>query len=102
MRMNPFQKAHYAMMRLMVRLMPSCRDISALVSEGMDRRLPLMKRISIRLHVSMCSLCRRYVKQLHLLREGAAHYANPDKNEIAGSLSPEAKERLKTALTRGG
>ena len=100
MAMNTFQKVGYAMMRLMARVMPSCKDVSALVSQSMDRRLPLMKRLSIRLHVSMCSLCRRYEKQLRLLREGTGHYANPEENAIEESLSPAASERLKKALER--
>lgn len=102
MPLNPLQKANYAMMRLMVRVMPSCRDISQLISDGMDRKLPLRKRLSIRLHVSMCGLCRRYEKQLHLLREGTHHYADPDENEVEKSLSPEAKEKLQKALERVG
>lgn len=98
MPLNPFAKAKYTMMRLMARLMPSCKEVSALVSQGLDERLPLIKRLSIRLHVSLCSLCRRYEKQLYLLREGARHYANPDENEIEESLSAEAKHRLKAML----
>lgn len=98
MPMNPLQKANYAMMRIMVRVMPSCRDISQLVSASMDRNLPLRKRLSIRLHVSMCGFCRRYEKQLHLLREGVGHYADPEANVIEKSLSPAAKEKLEKAL----
>lgn len=99
--MNPFQKAGYAMMRVMARMMPSCKDTSALISQSMDTRLPLMKRLVIRLHVSMCSLCRRYEKQLHMVRHGLHHYADPDENAVADSLSPAAKERLQQALERG-
>jgi len=90
------------MMRLMVRVMPSCKDISELVSQGMDTQLPLMKRLSIRLHVSMCSLCRRYEKQLHMLRVGTHHYASPDENQVQESLSPEARERLQRKLSSRG
>jgi hypothetical protein len=58
--------------------------------------------LTIRLHVSMCGLCRRYEKQLHLLREGTRRYADPDKNTSAKSLSPAARERLKHALEQKG
>lgn len=102
MPLNLFQKVNYKMMRLMVRLMPSCKDITASISEGMDKRLPLAKRLSIRLHVSMCFLCRRYEKQLHMIRDGTCHYADPDENEVEESLSPEAKERLEKALGGSG
>lgn len=98
MPLNPLQKANYALMRLMVRVMPSCRDISKLISDGMDRNLPLRKRLSIRLHVSMCGFCRRYEKQLHLLHEGVGHYADPEANVVEKSLSPAAKEKLERAL----
>jgi hypothetical protein len=100
--MNLFQRAKYAMMRLMARLMPSCKDISALVSQAMDTQLPLKKRLSIRLHVSMCSLCRRYEKQLRLLREGMRLYADPEQNVAQKSLSPSAKERFQKALGQAG
>jgi hypothetical protein len=85
-------------MRLMTRVMPSCKDISELISQTMDRQLPLRKRLSIRLHVSMCGLCRRYEKQLHLLRRGFTCYADPDQNTAEKSLSPETKARLEKAL----
>jgi hypothetical protein len=102
MAMNIFQKTGYAMMRFMARLMPSCKETAALISENMDRPLPWRKRFSIRIHVMMCSLCRRYEKQLRLLRKGARHYAEPDENTIAESLSPQARERLKQMVERGG
>ena len=98
MPLNPLQKANYTMMRLMVRVMPSCRDISRLISASMDRNLSWRKRLSIRLHVSMCGLCRRYEKQLHLLHEGVSHYADPEENLVEKSLSLAAKEKLEKAL----
>ena len=101
MALNPFQKAAYGMMRAMTRVMPSCQDTAALVSQGLDRRLPLAKRLGARLHLSMCSVCRRYEKQLRLLRRGAARYADPDANPAEPSLSAEAIERLKSAVERG-
>ena len=96
---TPFERFRNGMMRVMARLMPSCKEISQLVSAAMDEMLPLRKRLSIRLHLLMCDLCRRYERQLHLLRGGSEHYANPDKNEVEDSLSPEARERLQRKLT---
>jgi hypothetical protein len=99
---NPMQKASRAMMRLMAHMMPSCREISQMVSEAMDQRLPLRKRLAIRFHISMCALCRRYEKQLQLVREGTRRYADPDGNPGEKSLSPAARERLKHALEEKG
>lgn len=100
--MNLSQKTVYRMMRVMARMTPSCKDISALISQSMDSRLPLRKRLAIRMHVAMCSLCRRYEKQLRMIRRGLHYYANPDENAVAESLSAEAKARLQQALERSG
>ena len=40
--------------------MRSCRDITALVSQGLDKKLSLRERLAIRLHVMMCSRCRNF------------------------------------------
>lgn len=96
--MNVFQKAKCSMMRFMVCFMPSCADISALVSEGFDHPLSLHQRLSIRFHVSLCRFCRRYEKQLHQLQHGFSGYADPDKNAVECSLSSECRERLNRAL----
>jgi hypothetical protein len=95
-------KATRAMMRFLARFMPACREVSRMVSDGMDRRLPLRRRLLIRMHVSMCVLCRRYEKQLHLVREGVGRYANPETHPAGKVLSPAARARLKEALTRKG
>ncbi|MCI0538580.1 MAG: zf-HC2 domain-containing protein [Verrucomicrobiales bacterium] len=96
------QRFRHAMMRMGARVMPSCKEISADVSAAMDGKLPLRKRVSIRLHLMMCDLCRRYEKQLHLLRGGSQHYANPEENEVEEPLSLEAMERLKQSVERSG
>ncbi|MDA1274552.1 MAG: zf-HC2 domain-containing protein [Verrucomicrobia bacterium] len=80
--------------------MPSCKEISELVSASMDGNLPMRRRLSIRFHILMCSFCRRYEKQLLLLRIGTKHYAEPDENPVEASLSAAASERLKRALER--
>jgi predicted anti-sigma-YlaC factor YlaD len=48
--------------------MDTCRDISALVSRAMDTRLPFGERVRVRLHLAMCSACRQFARQMHILR----------------------------------
>ena len=100
MPMNSLQKANYGMMRLMVRVMPSCKDISALISRGMDQRLPLHNRLSIRLHVSLCKFCRRYEKQLRLIHKGLRYYSDPETNQTEPALPAAAQERIQHALMK--
>ena len=101
MAMNFPQKIAYKILRVMARMMPFCEDISALVSKSMDRPLPLRQRLLIKIHWILCVPCRRYGKQLRLLRKGLSRYGDPDENSAEESLSLEAKERLKKVLAGG-
>jgi len=84
-----------------IRITPSCKDMTRLLSEAMDRPLPLGIRIKMRLHFLICKWCERYRNQLLFLRQALRR--NPDEleSEVAASstsLSPEAKDRLKRAI----
>lgn len=79
----------------------TCRDMSHLLSDGMDRTLPLHTRLRMRLHLQICVLCRRYRQQLSLirsaLRKGDTHLHEDNRTDAPG-LSPEAKARIQRAL----
>ncbi|MEW6252833.1 MAG: zf-HC2 domain-containing protein, partial [Planctomycetota bacterium] len=45
-----------------------CRDMTSLISAAMDERLPWPQRTAYRLHLLYCTACRRYRRQLLLLR----------------------------------
>jgi hypothetical protein len=78
----------------------SCKEVTRMVSESMDRTLPLGQRIGIRMHLWMCHLCSAYRKQLLFIRKTMQHYTAQMEQIIdpAVSLSPEAKERIKQTL----
>ena len=85
--------------------MPSCQEVSRLVSESMDRDLPFRQRFSLRLHLLMCSLCSRFRRQIHFLRDAAHSFdeARGDgESSTNGELSPEARARIKQALEHNG
>lgn len=76
-----------------------CREVSFLISESMDRRLPLHRRLGVRFHLRMCQLCARYREQLLFLREisrrhGQAH----ETDSLQIHMSESARRRIKTAL----
>ncbi|MEO8444692.1 MAG: zf-HC2 domain-containing protein [Gammaproteobacteria bacterium] len=53
----------------------SCRDISALVSRAMDTRLTVGERVRVRLHLAICSACRRFARQVRQLRAATRELA---------------------------
>jgi hypothetical protein len=81
----------------------SCKEISRLVSESLDRELPLGQRLSMRLHLMMCSLCSRFRRQMLFLHRAARAFGaagEADKLPAQVRLSPEARQRIKQALER--
>jgi predicted anti-sigma-YlaC factor YlaD len=86
--------------------MMDCKEIGRLVSEGHDRRLSLYERFSVRMHLAMCYMCRNFSRQIAFIRRvaRAAGEAGPrsliDEEALFDrSLSPEAKSRMKQALS---
>ena len=51
-----------------------CKDVSRLLSQAQDARLPLLARLKVRLHLSLCAVCTRFEAQLRFLREAAQRY----------------------------
>ena len=80
--------------------MLSCREVTQLVSESLDRELSLRQRMSTKMHLMMCRLCSRYNKQLAGLREAVRLHSmrEEDMDLYPASLSPEARERIKQAM----
>jgi hypothetical protein len=78
--------------------MLSCKEISELVSDSLDRDLPWYQRLQVRVHLLMCRLCSRFRRHLLLLRQAARQLPLEDAAEPGASLSPEARERIKRAI----
>jgi len=83
---------------LICRFTPTCPEVARILSLGVDKELPLLMRIKLRIHHLMCSFCERYAKQLKYMRIVAREF--PEKiGEVSDAKLPaDAKERLKQAL----
>ncbi len=80
--------------------MPSCKEVSRLVSESMETKLPLRKRIGLWMHLSMCRLCRGFARQLRVIQAAAKqHGESDDDTSLAdATLSDDARERIRRAV----
>ena len=70
-----------------------------MVSESMDRKFPLHRRILMTAHLFMCKYCNRFKKQLLILRN-AAGLENFHEEDLgrSPSLSKEIRDRIKQAI----
>ncbi len=61
-------------MRRFIGHMISCKQASHMLSQREDAPLPGWKRLLLRLHLAACDGCRRFSRQLDVLREAMARY----------------------------
>lgn len=54
--------------------MRSCREVTALVSKGLDKKLGLSERMAVGLHLMICSGCRNFQSQTRFIRKAAQAY----------------------------
>lgn len=79
--------------------MLTCKDASRLVSEGQDRKLSLGERLGLRLHLWMCVHCRRFERQIQLLRRALQRLdSQAEVFEQTSTLSIEASDRIRNAI----
>lgn len=98
-----FEKLKMAAIFWLARRLPTCKELAPWMSEALETPLPLRRRVILKLHFLICVWCRRYNRQLAALRTISQRLAAPEADDTglaAVSLSPEARERLKRALTR--
>ena len=50
-------------------LQRNCREVTALVLAGEDRRLGLIERWAVRAHLKVCKACPRFTRQVALKRQ---------------------------------
>lgn len=62
--------------------MRSCREITALMSKGLDKKLGLSERLAIGLHVVICSGCRNFQSQSQFIRKAAHRYTEQLQNRL--------------------
>jgi len=76
-----------------------CKTVAPLFSYAYDRKLSLLEKLRVRLHLYSCGACMNYVSNLKFMHEVFHTQKKDFENEkIHGSLSPEAKERIKQKL----
>ena len=84
---------------MMSHWMFNCRKVTQMVSEAMDRKLPLYQRAMIRIHLLMCKYCARFRDQLQVIRELSRRQETDESKPDPSTVLPsEARERIKEKI----
>jgi hypothetical protein len=77
---------------------PKCHDITRLISQALDRPLPLRTRLAMWIHYRICVWCERYRDQLGFIGKALKSCPTQGAEKMRGGLTPEARTRLKIAV----
>lgn len=82
--------------------MLTCKDASQLMSQSFDRRLGLMERAGLRLHLVICKSCQVAYRQLDFMHQLCQRIAAEptDITSLQPGLSAEAEARILEELHR--
>lgn len=76
--------------------MINCKEVSEDASNYIDGNLPLMKRLSIKLHIFICVRCRQYIEQLSSTATAVAAVKPKEKTSSdAQAIAQELLEKCK-------
>ena len=76
----------------------TCKDLSRLASEAMDRDLSWWERVCMKMHLWVCKNCQRYVKHLAFLRKAAGEAG--EVTSQSPTMPDDVRERMKKALEK--
>ena len=82
--------------------MLTCKEASFLASKKLDQKLVWRERIGLYLHIAMCDLCRRYVKDIKNMQQVMQNLGKTGLSLLPESvkLSRQSRDRIKQALDK--
>jgi len=81
--------------------MPTCKQASKLISLSLDRPLSWSEKLQLKLHLLICTACRRFKKQLILLGVALKLRRKMIENDPDIKLPLEVKNRILQAEESG-
>ena len=71
-----------------------CQVATRLMSESMERRLSIKERLDLWLHMKVCDLCVRFLKQIKGLRQMIRTYAYQGEEQLPQEIKNQIKKNL--------
>jgi hypothetical protein len=87
------EKMKESLSRLIRKILPSCKDITELVSKSWETKLSWHENLKLKHHLWVCEPCSRYLSNLKFIKR--VFEIEEPKTPV---LSRDASERIKNAL----
>ena len=99
MTVNPYNSISKAVRLFLLHRLPACMEIVPLMSQSMERTLTFRERFVLNTHLLICPLCLEHLKKMRGMLRNKVNEEPLVASDRPG-LSPEARERLKAALSK--
>jgi hypothetical protein len=77
----------------------TCQDTSPLISEMMDHKVSFIKRLKLKIHLSVCKVCLYYREQLELIRDLSKNLGREDFPANKDEVLPEkSRQKIKQMI----
>jgi hypothetical protein len=86
--------------RFLEMITPPCKDVTRMMSEAMDRPLPLRKRVAVYVHRLICVWCDRYCRHLRMTRDWSKKFKLHLEDVSNDKLPSIVKAKIKLAMHR--
>lgn len=82
--------------------MPSCRDMTKLISDSLDKKLSVRNRLGLWFHIMMCGMCRRFRSNIITIRKRVRESKSEldPSDAVSVPLPPATKARLEDIIQR--
>lgn len=71
----------------------TCKETAQNISDYMDGYTPFFKKARIRIHLGMCSRCRKWFRELQATFKGVEKVRS---TELAIQMPPELRQKIET------
>ncbi len=83
----------------------SCKEVSRIVSDSLDRKLSIWTRVRLWMHLGMCGVCARFRKTMIRVDKEVKLAAEETESVNAAdspTLSDQTRQKLQQALSQHG
>ena len=74
--------------------MLSCKKVSQIISQSLDRPLTMRERFALKLHLFICKYCKRFSQHMQCLRVAIKKMTHSIENDNTIEMPLEAKKRI--------
>ncbi len=79
-------------------MLPNCKEIAELASENIDTPIKGSLWLKMKLHLMMCTVCRRYKKQMEITHETICELKHAESEEVKERIHKNVEANYKESI----